>query len=432
MSIQGPPEPPEPPEPPGRAGAARPGRIEPRLWALFGATFFSMALTMGQITFLGKQVFDMTGRPFYLGLLGLAEFVPAFLLAPITGMVADRFERRLVFAWGLGGEAVVSLGLFFYVASDPTSVLPIYGLVVAFGTARAFLMAVSRAMPVDLAPEGARERMVALNVAGWQGGFIVGPVGFGLAFEVDPALPYLLAAGCAAAGISLLMIVPPSDVRRAALMAGAGARAVIAQALEGLRYVRRNRVVLGSISLDLFAVFLGGVQLLLPAVAEERLGVGAVHLGWLASAVGIGAAVVMLALSVRPLQRRVGPSFLAAVALFGVGTIALGVTRSYIVAFVAMLVLGGADAVSIFVRGTIVPLATPEEMRGRVLAVEYVFIGGSNELGGFRSGVTAALLGVAGAVVFGGVGTLAVVAIWWLVFPELRTIDRFSEVRPDR
>ena len=422
-------------EPRGRSSpqeqTSPPGRIEPRLWALFGATFFSMALTMGQITFLGKQVFDMTGEPIFLGLLGLAEFVPAFLLAPITGMVADRFERRMVFAWGLGGEAVASLGLFFYVASDPTSVLPIYGLVVTFGTARAFLMAVSRAMPVDLAPEGARERMVALNVAGWQGGFIVGPVVFGLAFDVDPALPYLLAAGCAAAGIGLLMIVPPSDVRRAALAAGAGARAVIAQALEGLRYVRRNRVVLGAISLDLFAVFLGGVQLLLPAIAEERLGVGAVRLGWLASAVGIGAAAVMLALSVRPFQRRVGPALLGSVALFGVGTIVLGLTRSYVVAFVALLVLGGADAVSIFVRGTIVPLATPEEMRGRVLAVEYVFIGGSNELGGFRSGVTAALLGVAGAVVFGGAGTLAVVAIWWLAFPELRRIDRFTEVRPD-
>ena len=418
-------------EPGGGERTSRPGRIEPRLWALFGATFFSMALTMGQITFLGKQVFDMTGEPIFLGLLGLAEFVPAFLLAPITGMVADRFERRLVFAWGLGGEAVASLGLFFYVASDPTSVLPIYGLVVTFGTARAFLMAVSRAMPVDLAPEGARERMVALNVAGWQGGYIVGPVAFGLAFDIDPALPYLLAAGCAAAGIGLLMIVPPSDVRRAALMAGAGARAAIAQALEGLRYVRRNRVVLGAISLDLFAVFLGGVQLLLPAIADERLGVGAVRLGWLASAVGIGAAVVMLALSVRPFQRRVGPSLLGSVALFGVGTIVLGLTRSYVVAFVALLVLGGADAVSIFVRGTIVPLATPEEMRGRVLAVEYVFIGGSNELGGFRAGVTAALLGVAGAVVFGGVGTLAVVAVWWLVFPELRRIDYFTEVRPD-
>ena len=390
-----------------------------------------MAMTVGQITILGKQVFDMTGRPLYLGLLGLAEFVPAFLLAPITGMVADRFERRFVFAWGLGGEALASVGLFFYVATDPTSVLPIYGLVVAFGTARAFLMAVSRALPVDLAPAGARERTVALNVAAWQAGFIVGPVTFGFAFEIDPALPYLLAAGSSAAAIGLLMLVPSGDVQRAALAAGAGVRSALAHALEGLRYVRRNRVVLGAISLDLFAVFMGGANALLPAIAEERLGVGAVGLGWLVAAAGIGASAVMVALSVRPIRRRVGPSLMAVVAAFGVGAVVLGLTRSYIVAFAALLVVGGADAVSVVIRSTIVPLATPEEVRGRVMAVEYVFIGGSSELGAFKSGVAGALLGVAGAVVFGGVGTLVVVAIWWLVFPELRHIDRYAEVTPE-
>ena len=170
---------------------------------------------------------------------------------------------------------------------------------------------------------------------------------------------------------------------------------------------------------------------LLPAIAEERLGVGAVGLGWLRAAVGIGASAVMVVLSVRPLQRRVGPLLMAVVAVFGVGTIVLGLARSYIVAFAALMVLSGADSVSIFIRSTIVPLATPEEMRGRVLAVEYVFIGGSNELGAFESGVAGALLGVAGAVVFGGVGTLAVVAVWWLAFPELRSINRFAEVCPD-
>ena len=414
-----------PPDPP--PGSAR---IGPRLWALFGATFFSMAMTVGQITILGKQVFDMTGRPLYLGLLGLAEFVPAFLLAPITGMVADRFERRLVFAWGLGGEALASVGLYFYVATDPTSVLPIYGLVVAFGTARAFLMAVSRALPMDLAPEGARERTVALNVAAWQAGFIVGPVTFGFAFEVDPALPYLLAAWSSAAAIGLLMLLPPSEVQRAASAAGAGVRAALEHALEGLRYVRRNRVVLGAISLDLFAVFMGGANALLPAIAEERLGVGAVGLGWLVAAAGIGASAVMAALSVRPIRRRVGPSLIAVVAAFGVGAVVLGLSRSFIVAFAALLVMGGTDAVSVVIRSTIVPLATPEEVRGRVMAVEYVFIGGSSELGAFKSGVAGALLGVAGAVVLGGVGTLAVVAIWWLAFPELRHIDRYAEVSP--
>ena len=415
----------------GSVSSAGSARIGPRLWALFGVTFLSMAMTIGQITILGKQVFDMTGRPLYLGLLGLAEFVPAFLLAPISGMVADRFERRLVFAWGLGGEALASIGLYFYVASDPTSVLPIYGLVVAFGTARAFLMAVSRALPVDLAPEGARERVVALNVAGWQAGFIVGPVTFGFAFEIDPALPYLLAAGSSAAAIGLLMLVPSGDVQRAALAAGAGVRSALAHALEGLRHVRRNRVLLGAISLDLFAVFMGGANALLPAIAEERLGVGAVGLGWLVAAAGIGASAVMVALSVRPIRRRVGPSLMAVVAAFGVGAVVLGLTRSYIVAFAALLVVGGADAVSVVIRSTIVPLATPEEVRGRVMAVEYVFIGGSSELGAFKSGVAGALLGVAGAVVLGGVGTLAVVAIWWLAFPELRHIDRYAEVTPE-
>ena len=420
-----------PHEPGGGELAARPGRIGPRLWALMGATFFTMAMTVGQITILGKQVFDMTGRPLDLGLLGLAEFVPTALLAPISGMVADRFERRLVFAWGLGGEALASIGLYFYVASDPTSLLPIYGLVIAFGAARAFLMAASRALPVDLAPAGARERMVALNVVGWQAGFIVGPVVFGFVFVVDAALPYLLAAASAVAAIGLLMLVPSGDVQRAASAAGAGVRAAVGHALEGLRYVRNDRVLLGAISLDLFAVLFGGAVALLPAIAEERLGVGAVGLGWLRAAVGIGASLVMVVLAVRPLQRRVGPLLMAVVAVFGVGTIVLGLTRSYIVAFAALMVLSGADSVSIFIRSTIVPLATPEEMRGRVLAVEYVFIGGSNELGAFESGVAGALLGVAGAVVFGGVGTLAVVAIWWLAFPELRSIDRFAEVSPD-
>ena len=262
-------------EPSGSGGGKQtspPGRIEPRLWALFGATFCSMALTMGQITFLGKQVFDMTGEPIFLGLLGLAEFVPAFLLAPITGMVADRFERRLVFAWGLGGEAVASLGLFFYVASDPTSVLPIYGLVVAFGTARAFLMAVSRAMPVDLAPAGARERMVALNVAGWQGGYIVGPVAFGLAFDVDPALPYLLAAGCAAAGIGF------AHDRAAERRAAGCARGRSRSAGRDRASPRGSAVraaqpgcARGDLPRSVRGVP-GRVQLLLPAIAEDRLG----------------------------------------------------------------------------------------------------------------------------------------------------------------
>ena len=406
-------------------------RLGPRLWALMGAIFFTMAMTVGQITILGKQVFDMTGNPLDLGLLGLAEFVPTLLLVPLSGMVGDRFDRRMVYACGLGGEALASVGLYFYVASAPTSVLPIFALVVAFAVARAFLAAVSRALPVDLAPPDAVERTVALCVVAWQAGFIFGPVVFGFAFVADPALPYLLAAGASAAGIGLLMFVPPSHVNRAASAAGKGTRAAMSHAFEGLRFIRGNRVLLGAISLDLFAVLFGGAVALLPAIAEERLGVGAVGLGWLRSAVGIGASVTMVTMAVRPLRQRVGPVLMLVVAIFGAGTIVLGLTRSYVVAFAALLVLSAADSISVFIRSTLVPLATPEAMRSRVMAVEYVFIGGSNEIGAFESGVAGAVLGIAGAVVFGGVGTLVVVAVWWLLFPELRSIDRVERVRPD-
>jgi hypothetical protein len=204
---------------------------------------------------------------------------------------------------------------------------------------------------------------------------------------------------------------------------------VVRDAFEGLRFIRRTPIVFGAISLDLFAVLFGGVIALLPAIAEERLGVGAVGLGWLRAAVGIGAAGTALTLSIRPLRRHVGRQLLTMVAMFGVLTIVLGLTRSFAVAFIVLLAAAAVDAVSMFIRASLVPLATPEHMRGRVLAVENVFIGASNELGAFESGVTAALFGLVGAIFFGGAGTLVVVAVWWRFFPALRSVDRFEEVR---
>ena len=407
-------------------------RIGPRLWALPVIIFLTAAMTVGQITMLGKQVFDMTGDPLDLGLLGLAEFVPTLLLAPISGVLSDRYDRRRMYACGLIGEAIASAGLYFYVASDPTSVVPIFLLVIAFGCARSVLSAASRVMPVDMAPPGAVERMVAVCMSGWQAGFAVGPVVFGFVFVADVAAPYLLATAAALAAAALLAVVPASGVARSSAAAGSGVRGVIVHALQGLRFIRGNRVVLSVISLDLFAVLFGGAVALLPAIAEERLGVGAVGLGWLRAAVGIGALAMMAVLAVRPLTRRVGSTLMVAVGVFGLGTIALGLTRSYVVAFIALLVLSGADSVSVFVRSTLVPLATPEDTRGRVMAVEYTFVGASNELGAFESGTVGALLGVASAVVFGGVGTLAVVAVWWFLFPEIAKISTFAQVRPDR
>ncbi len=407
-------------------------RIGPRLWALPVIIFLTAAMTVGQITMLGKQVFDMTGDPLDLGLLGLAEFVPTLLLAPISGVLSDRYDRRRMYACGLVGEAIASAGLYFYVASDPTSVVPIFLLVIAFGCARSVLSAASRVMPVDMAPPGAVERMVAVCMSGWQAGFAVGPVVFGFVFVADVAAPYLLATAAALAAAALLAVVPASGVARSSAAAGSGVRGVIVHALQGLRFIRGNRVVLSVISLDLFAVLFGGAVALLPAIAEERLGVGAVGLGWLRAAVGIGALAMMAVLAVRPLTRRVGSTLMVAVGVFGVGTIALGLTRSYVVALIALLVLSGADSVSVFVRSTLVPLATPADTRGRVMAVEYTFVGASNELGAFESGAVGALLGVAGAVVLGGVGTLAVVAVWWFLFPEIGRISTFAQVRPDR
>ena len=199
----------------------------------------------------------------------------------------------------------------------------------------------------------------------------------------------------------------------------------IRDAIEGLRFIRRQPVLLGAISLDLFAVLFGGAVALLPAIATERLGVDAVGLGWLRAAGGIGAGLVTLLLAIRPVRRNVGRVLLSAVATFGVTTIVLGVTRNFWIAFAAVAVLSGADSISVFIRATLVPLVTPSSKRGRVMSVENVFIGASNELGAFESGVAGQLLGPAGAVVLGGVATLAIAGGWWFAFPDLRDVDEF-------
>ena len=393
--------------------------------------FLSAAMTMGQITILGKQVFDMTGNELDLGLLGLVEFLPTALLAPVSGMISDRFDRRKDIRGrslrGSGG--IVRLVLVCGVGAGLRGACVRFGGDLRRGPRLPFTAA-SRAMPVDLAPEGAVERVVARSSASWQAGIIVGPIMFAFVFLLHPAAPYLLASGVALLAAGLLAAVPGIRIDRTA--AAPDAAAAVRRAFEGVRFIRGNRILLGAVSLDLFAVLFGGAVALLPAIAEERLGVDAVGLGVLRAATGVGALIVASALAVRPLERRVGNMLMLAVGVFGVATVVLGFTRQFVVAVVALLVLSGADAVSVYIRATIVPLATPEDMRGRVLAVEYVFIGGSNELGAFESGLAGRFLGVAGAVVTGGLGTLAVVALWWRLFPELRSVDRFADVRPRR
>jgi MFS family permease len=418
------------------------------LTSVVGSSTAMAALTV----VLGKQVFDMTGSELNLGLLGLAEFAPSALLVFVSGPLADRFDRRRIAATGIVIEALFVLGLAMYAGSNPTSVLPIFVLVVGYGTARAFAFPASRALPADTVPAERLPWLVARQSIGWQASSIVGPVLAGFLYVVDVRLPYLVAAGLlgvAAVAISLVQpiyratrepIAPDTiavemperealepDSTGASVTTQSVPRGGMREALEGLRFVRSQPVLLGAISLDLIAVLFGGAVALLPAIAEDRLGVGAVGLGWLRAAVGIGAALVTLVLAVRPVHRRVGATLLVAVGVFGVGTIVLGLTTSFLVAFVALAVLSGADAVSVFIRGTLVPLVTPADRRGRVLAVETVFIGASNELGAFESGVAGQLLGPAAAVVLGGAATLAVALSWGRLFPALRAVDQFPE-----
>ena len=409
--------------------ATEAAQIPFRVKALIFTFFLNSFAVVGQVTIVGKQVYDLTGNELHLGLLGLAEFLPIALLAPFAGAAADRFDRRLVFGVATAGEVVASMLLFFYARSTPTSVVPIFGIILIFGVCRAFASPAGGALPIDLSPPEVVARVVALKTVAFQGGLIVGPIVFGFAFVVDESLPYLLSALAMTAVVAIVVFVPSSSVRR---LASSGARRAIHDAFEGLRFIRRSPILFGAMSLDLFAVLFGGAVALLPAIAEDRLGVGAVGLGWLRAGVGIGASVVAVTLSIRPLQHRLGQILLWVVALFGLGTIGLGLTRSFALAFTAIVLLSAADAVSMFIRMTLVPLATPEDMRGRVLAVENVFIGASNELGAAESGLTAAFMGLVGAVVFGGAATLVVVAVWWRLFPTLRDMDTFDEIRPTK
>ena len=403
------------------------------------SVFCAGAAAVGGVTALGKLVYDMTHSKLDLGLLGLAEFAPAALLVLVTGAVADRFDKRKVSVAGISAEAAAAVLLMLYAHSKPTSTVPIFALVVVFGIGRAFTAPATRSLPSSIMSAEDLSWLVARFSATWQASLIVGPVLAGFLYAADPALPFAgMAILLVAAGVAIMFVradaaLARTEVTAPPLVAAEAEPPVVESpgglhdAMEGLRFVRRQPVLFGAISLDLFAVLFGGAVALLPAIADDRLHVGAVGLGWLRAAGGIGAAVTTLVLARRPLQRRVGRRLLSVVALFGVFTILLGVTHSFVVAFVAMAVLSAADSVSVFIRATLVPLATPEAMRGRVFAVENVFIGASNELGAFESGVAAQVLGTAGAVVLGGAATLAVAGSWWFLFPALREVDRFAD-----
>lgn len=380
-----------------------------------------------QVTTLAKQVYDITRREIDLGFLGLAEFLPIALLVFVTGTVADRFNRKRISQLAMAGELSSALLLMWYASTEPTSVFPIFLIAILYGSSRAFLAPAMRPIAAAIAPEGRLPQMIALYSTVWTSAGIVGPAMSGFLYSASPVIAY-------GTGSMLILVALAtfSSVRVPATQRGTegNERPTLRSAVEGLSYIRRTPILFAAIALDLFAVLFGGAVALLPVIAEERLGVGNIAYGWLRAAAGIGAGAVALLLAVRPLRRHVGRWLLVAVAVFGVGTIVLGLTRTYWIAFVAMLVVHGADMVSVFVRGSIVPLVTPDDKRGRVSAVENVFIGATNELGAFESGVAAQAVGVPATVVGGGVLTLGVVGVWWVKFKQLRDVDRFEDLKP--
>jgi MFS family permease len=393
----------------------------------------SMVLTIGvmlQAAALGKHVYDITGSEMSIGLLGLAEFLPAAALVLVTGTVADRLNRKKVSLVAQFGEFTCSILLMVYAlnVTEPDgggSALPIYAIAFLFGASRAFLAPALRPIAAMIAPDGGLPRVIAFYSATWTGAAIVGPAISGFLYAVDPALAYGVAAVLILCGMaSLSLVTLPAVVTSEEKTE----RPTLRDAVQGLVFIRRTPVLLAAISLDLFAVLFGGAVALLPVIAEEQLKVGDVAYGWLRAAGGLGAAAMAVFLAFRPVRRHVGRTLLWVVAIFGAATIVLGTTRSYWIAFIALIIAFGADMVSVFIRSSLVPLVTPDDKRGRVSAVENVFIGASNELGAFESGAVSSVAGTPATVIGGGVATIAIAGIWWWAFPSLRNVDRFEDL----
>lgn len=387
-----------------------------------GMLFCGVAL---QAAALGKQAYDITGRSADLGWIGLCEFLPAALLVLVTGTVVDRFDRKKIAMFAIVGEVCTSIALLLYALSDPTEVWPLFVIAFMYGIVRAFLSPATRTMPPMVAPEGGLPKVIALYSATWTGATIVGPALSGFLYAIEPWVAY---AASSALMLGSMYFMGVLKFERQPEPPNPDEKPTFRSAIEGLLFIRRTPILFAAISLDLFAVLFGGAVALLPAIATDRLGVGDVAYGWLRAAPGIGAALMALWLAARPVERHVGRLLMVVVGVFGAATVLLGLTTTYWVAFVALLVLAAADMVSVFIRSSLVPLVTPDEKRGRVMAVENVFIGASNELGAFESGLVGQALGVPATVIGGGIATIAIVGVWWVGFPQLRNVDRFEEL----
>ncbi len=386
----------------------------------------STLAVMIQSVAVGWQVYDIERTPLALAWVGLAEFVPMFLLTLPAGALIDHTDQRKVLALAFFVQAVSAALLLTLSVAQVRTAWPFYAVIAVFGVARGFYGPAAQSLLAFLVPQERLPKSIALSASAYQVAVIAGPALGGFLYAVGPVPTYgtCLVAFCVAGAAAATYGGRRNEPRTQ------GQLTPVARVREGLAFVFSRPVVLGAISLDLFAVLLGGATALLPVFARDILHTGPVGLGALRSASAVGATFVALVLARKPMVRDVGRRMFAAVAVFGVATIVFGLSRNMYLSMGALIVLGAADQVSVFVRSSLIQLATPDAMRGRVSAVNMLFIGASNELGEFESGTTAALLGTVPAVVLGGIGTLIVVGLWMRFFPALRSVDRLESVVP--
>jgi len=390
-------------------------------WVAFVTTGVAMSMALVAI---GWQVLEVRNNPLDLGLLGLFEFLALLVFALPAGHVADRFPRRTVYALMVTVDVFVFGALLAVTIRGADSVWPFFALAFVTGTGSAFGAASGRALTPSLVPEEILVSALAQRSIAFQLSLVAGPAAGGLLFAIRPELVYIVSIALSVIALGCVLALhkgrEPADEGAADL----------GEVLAGVRLIRRTRVLLGAISLDLFAVLFGGAVALLPVFAKDILEVGPTGLGFLRTAPAIGSFAAALALARFPVRRRAGPTLFVVVAGFGACMVVFGLSREMWLSMLALALAGAFDLVSVVLRSTILPLVTPDELRGRVNAVEMVFISGSNELGAFESGVAAALIGAAPAVIVGGIATVAVAGVWWKLFPALAKVDRLDELRP--
>jgi len=383
------------------------------------ARFLTTFAVQMQSVAVGWQVYTITRDPLDLGLIGLAQFLPFIILILPAGQVADRLNRRFILSLCYAVETLCAILLLIYTLSGINEVWPVFAVMVLFGCARAFSFPSAQAITPNLVPPPAFSNAVALNSSSSHIASIAGPAAGGLLYLLGPNTVYTTVTIILLISVVMMLRVRLPNIIRAPEPASWHT------ITEGLRFVRSRPIILGAMSLDLFAVLFGGATALLPAYASDILHTGPQGLGLLRTAPAIGAAVTGLVLAFRPVTRHVGHWLFSSVALFGIAIIVFGLSRSFMLSLAALIVLGAADMVSIYIRHMLVQLETPDAIRGRVSAVNGVFVGASNELGEFESGVTAAWFGLVPAVVIGGIATLVVTGVCMKLFPELGRMQKF-------